>query len=176
MKNLLLIPVFLVLTCLTGCDAVEGLKFQNLVVPGTMSFNIVSSDNNEAILSDTIDLSKNSDFMNNKSKIENLEVKDITFKMTRLETGAADTIVDGKLEVLNPATGNYEALTSYTNKKLVLSQEELVVYNTAVTNVLINSVKNSPHRAIFRYNVKMNKKPVNMDIEFTVRYTLKIKV
>lgn len=176
MKNLFLVPFLIVFIAFSGCEAVDELKLQNILVPGKMTFNVVSTDTNQAVKNDTIDLSKEPDFINNKSKIQDLEVKDIMFKMTRLNGGAADTIVDGKLEVLNPSTGLYQTLTTYSNKRLILGLDELVVYNADIATLLINSVKNSPHRAIFRYTALMNKKPVNMDIEFTVRFNLKVKI
>ncbi len=176
MKNLFLVPFLIVFIAFSGCEAVDELKLQNILVPGKMTFNVVSTDTNQAVKNDTIDLSNNPDFMNNKSKIESLEVKDILFNVTRLDSNSADTITDGKLEVLNPVTGTFQTLTSYNKKILKRNWEEKVMYNSDIANLIINSVKNSPYRAICRYTATMNKKPVDMDIEFTVRFNLKVKI
>jgi hypothetical protein len=176
MKNLIILPFLLLMLGFVSCDEVKNLTIQDVSAPINIDFNIQSADTNQISKVDSLDASSNTNFMDNRSKIENLEIDAIQYKVSSLDGGAADTMVNGKLEVKNPGTGNFETLCTFTNKRMIFNLLETASFDPNVANLLVASVKNSPYRSTLRYQATMNKKPVGMVVQFTVRLKLKVKV
>jgi hypothetical protein len=161
---------------LLACDEVEKFTIQDVSAPVNLDLTVSSTDTNMVIKVDSIDASTNKDFMDNRSKIDDLEIDAIQWQVKGIGAGSSDSLVSGKLEVKNPGTGQFETLKTFSNKKLIVGVNETLTYDANVANFLVSSVRNQPYRATIRYQATMANKPVQMVIGLTVRLKLKVKV
>lgn len=160
----------------TGCDEIEDLNLTNVSAPVESEFRIASSDS-LAERSEFVDASTNSDYINNRSKIENIEIDRLEYQVKSIEAGTADSIIEGRIEYLNPANGNQpELLTTLNNKKFNVNVAQDLAFEPAVAEKLITIFKSNDPKVTLRVKARVNKKPVNVLLALKFYLKLKIKI
>lgn len=175
MKNLLFLTTTFAFL-FAACDQVEKVGITDVSAPIEAAFTIESADTNRVFKTEMFDASTNKDFMDNRSKIDNLEISAVQYRLKAINIASADSLIEGYIEYKNPVTGSFDVLSRVTNKKLRLNIAENVPFDANVANNLANAMRNNPYRAEVRFRGEMDKKPVSFVINVIIYLKLKVKI
>lgn len=174
MKNIVIVLI-LSFGWLSSCKELEGVSINDVSAPVELDFDVLALDSIGEKISE-VDASTNSDFVNNKSKVQSLEIERITYRVTRIGTSSSDSLILGRFDWLNPQTNAYEELASLNNKKIILD----VPYDLALQPSVVNQMKErfliSPYKATIKMKAVMDRKPTDFTISLKVFLKLKVKL
>jgi hypothetical protein len=174
--SILWMPALMVGLFLTSaCNEIENLNLTDVSAPIESEF-VVNAADSIFQKDELLDPSTNSDFIDNRSKIDNIEIYRLEYQLKSINPAAADSLIEGKIEFLNPVTNAYEMLASLNNKKLRLNISEELAYEPAVADKMINVFKGSTPRATIRLKGSTNKKPIDCTIALKLYLKLKVKL
>lgn len=157
----------------TSCNELENINLTDVSAPVESEFVIFTTDS-IAEKVEYIDAATNSDFVNNRSKIDNIEISRLEYQLKSINPVSADSIVEGKFEFFNPVSNSYELLASVNHKKLKLNISEEMPYDAVVAQKMIGVFKSSDPKVQIRFKASANKKPV--DCMLGIKFYLKLKV
>lgn len=160
---------------LFSCKELENLNLTDVSAPVSTDFVVYATDS-IAEKSETVDASTNQDYMNNRSKIDDLEISRIDFRLKTIAPNSADSLISGKFEFLNPVTNNYEVLASLNNHKLKVGEIKNLVFDAVVADKLVGIYKSADPKATIRFKAQANKKPVDCTVSTTLYLKLKVKL
>jgi len=174
MKNIVIVLI-LSFVWMSSCKELEGVSINDVSAPVELDFDVLALDSIGEKISE-VDASTNSDFVNNKSKVQSLEIERITYRVTRIGTSSSDSLILGRFDWLNPQTNAYEELASLNNKKIILD----VPYDLALQPSVVNQMKErfliSPYKATIKMKAVMDRKPTDFTISLKVFLKLKVKL
>ena len=159
-----------------SCKEIENISIQDVSAPVEAEFDIDSPDTNAISVTKLIDASTNKDFMDNRSKLDNIEISAIQYQVKFIGFEAADSLISGRFEYRNPATGVFDPLSLVENKKMVFGIAENLSFDVNVANNIAQSVRTNPYRAEIRFRAEMNKKPVRTIVALKIFFKLKVKI
>ena len=175
-RSVLLMPLLMLLFILTtSCDEIEDINLTDVSAPIEAEFVINSTDSTFQ-KEDMLDAATNSDYIDNRSKIDNIEIYRLEYQLKSINPASADSLIEGKIEFLNPVTNAYEMLSSLNNKRLRLNISEELAYEPAVADKMINVFKGSQPRVTIRVKGSTDKKPVDCTIGLKLYLKLKVKL
>lgn len=158
-----------------SCDQLDEVSLNDVSAPVDLEF-VVASNDSIGELEKEVDATTNSDFMNNKSKIQSLEIEKITYTTMALGSTAADSVILGKLDWLNPKTNAYEEVSAINNKKLTVGLPNDLALQPGPLTQMANQFTGAPYKAKLRMRAAMNKKPVDFIMKVKVYLKLKVKL
>lgn len=174
MKNLILLLVFS-FALFSSCKELEGVSLNDVSAPVELDFDVFALDSIGEKTTE-VDASTNSDFTNNKSKIQSLEIERITYKVTRIGSGSSDSLILGRFEWYNPTTNSFEELASLLNKKIVLDVPNDLALQPSVVNQMKQRFLTSPYKSTIKMKAVMDRKPTDFTISLKVFLKLKVKL
>lgn len=160
---------------LFSCKELENLNLTDVSAPVSTDFVVYATDS-IAEKSATLDATSNQDFLDNRSKIDDLEITRIEFRLKVLAPDAADSLITGNFEFLNPVTNNYELLASLNNHKMKVGEIKDLAYDAVVAAKLVGIYKSADPKATVRFKAQTNKKPVDCTVSTTLYLKLKVKL
>lgn len=174
MKNYLFI-ILISLLGFSGCKELDDVSINDVSAPVEIELNVLSADSIGEKETE-VDAASNSDFMNNKSKVQSLEIERISYRVMAWGASTADSLIIGKFEWFNPTTNAYEEISTVINKKFVAEVPYDLALQTSVINQMANQFTSVPYKAKVRFKAAMNKKPVDFIIKIKVFLKLKVKL
>ena len=157
----------------TSCNELENINLTDVSAPIESEYVLFTSDSTAEKI-EYIDASTNSDFVNNRSKIDNIEISRLEYQLKSINPLSADSIIEGRFEFFNPVINDYELLATVNQKKLKLNISEEMAYDAVVAQKMIGIFKSSNPRVQIRFKASANKKPI--DCLLGVKFYLKLKV
>lgn len=173
--SIILITILVAFTM--GCDEVDDLTKQDFTAPLEAEFTI-NTDSTKHDTTAVLDAATNKDFMDYKSRIEDVELQTISYQVVMFDnTQPGDSLKSGKVEFLNPVTNTYELLSEIRNQPLnQLNVLTFVAFDAVVAAKFVNSYKSDPYKATVRLNATMNKAPSHFKVAVTTKLKVKVKV
>ena len=135
-----------------------------------------SSDSTSFAVSKTFDPNDNSDFFSNRSKFAELEIEKLEYLVKDIAAQTADSLIEGKFELLNPSTNQYETLAEDFNRKLIVGQKVEVSLNPAVKASLIKTLTSASPQFEIRMKGKMDKRPIHLILAPEIQLSIKTKI
>jgi len=171
MLGLLSISVML----LSSCNELENINLTDVSAPLESEFVVFTTDSTVEKV-EFIDASTNSDYVNNRSKIDDVEITRLEYQIKSINPTSADSLIEGRFEFLNPVTNAYETLSNVNNKKLKLNISYEMPFDPIVAQKMIGVFKSSDPKVQIRFKASANKKPVDFLIALKLYLKLKVKI
>lgn len=165
-----------------SCDRIPDPTLTLLRVPLSQDITVRvdsvggSSDSALFVASISLDANNNADFFSNRSKLAEVDIEKITYRVKEISSGSADSLIEGKFEFLNPSSGQFEVLTEDNNRKLAVDQVVQINIKPEAKSRLISILSSSSPKFDVRMRGKMNKIPISLIIALEIQLSLKTKL
>jgi hypothetical protein len=160
---------------LTSCTELNSLNLTDIAAPISTDFEVKSADSTGQ-KEEWLDATDNQDFVNNRSKIDNIEISKMEYQIKYLASSTADSLLEGGFEFINPATNLPIVLANVKNKKMVLNQAEVLPFDAVAAQQMVNVFKSTDPKCQIRFKASVNKKPVDFVVEVKLYLKLKVKI
>ena len=124
----------------------------------------------------SFDPNSNADFFSNRSKFAELTIDKLKYRVKSIGFQTADSLIEGKFELLNPATSQFETLAEDFNRKLIAGQEVEVNLNPAGKASLEKLLTSASPQFEIRMMGKMNKRPIHLILAPEIKLSVKTKI
>jgi hypothetical protein len=162
----------------TSCNEIEKIKDIIFDVTLQQQFSVITSKKTNEV-SDFIDPTSNKDFNDNKNKISNLEVSQITYQILSLDTtqGFSTKLVNGYIDFEKFDRTGLTRLASMSdvdlNQLSKLNVETPIILEHSAKEKLASSFSISPYKVKVTYLTESDQDRSNFIILF--RYKLRLK-
>jgi len=177
MKRLILFAGIILsgLVSMTSCSEINSLNLTDISAPISTDFEVKSADSTGQ-KEEWLDATDNQDFVNNRSKIDNIEISKMEYQIKYLAASTADSLLIGGFEFINPATNTPITLANVINKKMVVNRTETLPFDAVAAQQMINVFKSTDPKCQIRFRASVNKKPVDFLVEVKLYLKLKVKI
>lgn len=172
----LALSLFVAAFLFTGCDELSTVDF-DFTIATDHTLNVQGTTQALSI-TETVDLTTNDKFNDNKDKIKNAAVDSVQYRIINFN-GSPNALLNGRIEVAETITSPRELLYEIMNWNL--SQEQTRTSNDTWVTIPLNAagkeklaslIKSDPHSATLSLTGATSEVPVNFTALFKIHWKM----
>lgn len=167
---------------LLSCEDISNPAISELRISLTEDFSMQAdssgtpADSAGIYATKKFDANANADFFSNRSKMTTVEIEKLSYQVKAVAAGTSDSLVEGRFEYLNPASGQFELLAEDQNRKLLPGLSVDLPLNAGVNQNIASILTSSVPEIEIRMRGKMDKLPINLIIAPQIQLKIKVKI